>query len=288
MMYVPGGDARKLAKLETFAPNSFIIDLEDAVALGAKADARLKVRSFLDAYEGGHQLWVRVNAIETGLIMEDIATVITPATAGLVVPKVESARTLHIVDWLVGEMERKAGLLLGSLKLMPLLETVVGLARINEIIEASQRTTCLAFGAGDYSRDIGIDWPQPNTVPNPLILAAKVRLVEASRAHGLLAPHDGVFPDIYDSDGLAKEASLAHELGFGGKHAIHPGQIERIRRCFSPSESQLNWAHKVVSAFAESEARGIASLHVDGRFVDYAVANRAKQVLASEPENPAG
>lgn len=281
MMYVPGSDERKLAKIDQLTPNAYIIDLEDAVAVSVKDQARSVVRSYLASYKGNQQLWLRVNGIESGLMLDDISAVVSPVTAGIVVPKVESDRTIHAVEWILDEFENKSGLTQGSIAVMPLIETVAGISQLDQIITASARTVCLAFGAGDYSLDLGIEWPPQDGRMNPLVLAAKVRLVEASRTHGLLAPHDGVFPDVRDLEALAIEARASYNMGFGGKHAIHPGQIDIIRQSFAPSEKQLAWAHRVLEAFEESESRGVAAIQIEGRFIDYPVVHRARQIVAA-------
>ena len=96
-----------------------------------------------------------------------------------------------------------------------------------------------------------------------------------------MAPHDGVYPNAKDRKSLAKGAHDAYLLGFGGKHAIHPDQIDVIRESFSPSDEQLSWARRVLDAFAESEAKGVAAIELDGRFIDYPVVRRAEQIVAS-------
>lgn len=280
MMYVPGSDEAKLTKINSLPPNAYIIDLEDAVAQSVKVQARSLVGEFLSKYQGEQQLWVRVNGIDTGYMLEDLSAVVTPATVGIVIPKVEDSRTVHIVEWLLGELEYRAGLQPGTIHVMPLIETAAGISRLEEVIKESKRTLCLAFGAGDYSLDLGVEWPPPGGHMSPLVLAAKVKLVELSRTFGLLPPHDGVFPDIRDKETLASEALAAYSMGFGGKHAIHPGQVDVIRRSFTPSEQQRAWARRIVEAFNESEARGIAAIEIDGRFIDYPVVHRARQVLA--------
>lgn len=288
MLYVPGIDEHKMAKIDTFSPNGFIIDLEDAVAISAKTQAREIVRSFLTSYKGDQQLWVRVNGFDTGLLFEDIEAVVTSKLVGIVVPKVESAQNIKVVDWLLGEFEGKQGLPKNSIHIMPIIETAIGSARLEEIARASTRNICLAFGAGDYSLDLGIEWPPPDGILNPLVLNAKIRLAEISRVCGLQAPHDGAFPNFRDDEALAIEARYAYSLGFGGKHAVHPNQVEVINKSFAPSEKQILWARRVLEAFAESEARGIAAIELDGRFIDYPVVYRARQVVAAGEQFAAG
>lgn len=281
MMYVPGIDESKLNKINDLIPNAYILDLEDAVAIDVKSDARTKVERYLSNYDGQQELWVRVNSIDSGFMFDDLNAVVSKSLTGIVVPKVEESRTIHAVEWLLDELERGRGLEPRSIKIMPLIESAKGIANLEETVRSSRRTICLGFGAGDYSLDVGVEWPQPDGTISPIVLSAKMKLVEVSAIFGLLAPHDGVFPGVRDMVTLANEAQSAYRLGFGGKHAIHPGQIEVIRESFAPSALQISWAEKVLQAFKESEAHGIAAIELDGKFIDYPVVQRARQVLSA-------
>lgn len=284
MMYVPGIDESKLNKIDDLIPNAYIIDLEDAVAIDVKSEARAKVKQYLTNYAGSQELWVRVNSIDSGFMLDDINAVVSKALTGIVIPKVEESRAIYVVEWLLDELERGKKLESRSIKIMPLIETAKGIANLEEIVRSSQRALCLGFGAGDYSLDVGIEWPQQDGSISPIVLSAKMKLVEVSAIFGLLAPHDGAFPGVRDMAALENEARSAYRLGFGGKHAIHPGQIEVIRESFAPSPAQVSWAKKVLQAFNTSEANGIAAIELDGKFIDYPVVQRARQVLSANIE----
>jgi citrate lyase beta subunit len=281
MLFVPGDDSRKLAKIPEIAAPAFILDLEDAVASSAKATARLQVREAVTAHGGTSSVWVRVNAASSGLLPVDLDAVVTPGLAGVVIPKAECGRDLAQVEEILSDLERERGLAPGSVRLTAIIETARGLASLPEITRSSTRLRFLCFGAGDLSLDLNLDWTPDSGISNPTIIAAKTRLVIESRSAGLLAPHDGSFPHLDRPGDLHTEARYARSLGFGGKHAIHPGQVEVICDAFRPTDAEVNQAREQLSAFEAAEEMGLARLTVAGKFVDYPVAERARRVLAT-------
>jgi len=281
MLFVPAGDPRKLAKLPELDATAFILDLEDAVAVSAKAQARAAAATTIEAGGRARELWVRVNATSTDSFAEDLEAVVVPGLAGIVLPKAESAKDVLAAAGLLDLLERKRRMTPGSVELIATIETVRGLAAVDEIAQASPRLRCLGFGAGDFSLDLGIEWPPPQGGLSATIVSAKSTLVLASRRAGLEPPHDGVHASFRDLDGLRAEAEQARSLGFGGKHAIHPSQVAVIREVFVPGPEELARARELVDAFERSERDGVANVPVDGRLVDYPVAERAKRLLAA-------
>lgn len=279
MMFVPGSAPDKLAKIPFLPGGALLLDLEDSVAASAKATARALVAEALTRFGTVRSLWVRVNAFSTELLYDDLDAVTLPGLEGINLPKVESARELHLVDWLLSALERRRGLACGTVRLMATIESALGLQRVEEIASAVPRLTGLCFGAADFSRDLGLDWPPPDGQLPFTVLQAKATLVQASAAAGLEAPHDGASGEFRDLDRLAREASAAHALGFSGKHAIHPAQVPVIEAAFRPSEQQLRWASEVVEAFEQHAAEGVGAFAVRGIMIDAPVAARAQQLL---------
>lgn len=278
MLFVPGGDQRKLAKLDSLRAPALIIDLEDAVAVSRKPVARVMVAEALATATTAAPLWVRVNPGEPDATVADLDAVVGQKLAGIVLPKVESAGDVVKVDWYITALERARGLEAGSISLMANIESVAGLDHTEEIAAASSRLECLIFGAGDFSLDAGLDWPADGGL-SPLVLAAKQRLVLASRSAGLLPPHDGVYPMFRDHEGLRAEAVQARRIGMFGKHAVHPDQIPVIDEVFTPSQERLSRAREIIEAFDASESGGVGNIDVDGQFIDYPVAHRAQALL---------
>lgn len=279
MLFVPGSDPRKLGKIPALGAQAVLLDLEDGVAASAKAQARLNVVAALSEHCAAAHCWVRVNPMDSAELYDDLQSVVVPGLAGLNLPKVSSARDLHVLDWVVGELERRRGLAAGSVGVMATIETAEGLGRLDEIADAGPRLRGLCIGAADLSRDLGLDWPPPGGSLSQSLIQAKVALVHASRRFGLEPPHDGASAELRDLERLRLEAEGARALGFGGKHAIHPAQLPVIEAAFRPTQAQLDWARRVVEAFEEHERRGVGAFELDGRMVDAPVAERARQIL---------
>lgn len=276
MLFVPGSEDRKIGKIPQLDTDAVILDLEDSVAVSAKAGAWRKVAARLRAPGGGPALWVRVNPADGGYFADDVREIAGPGLAGVILPKAQSAADVARLDELLtaGEAGHADAV---PARIVATVETVAGLRAAEAIAGASPRVAALGFGAGDFSLDTGIDWAlEPD---HPLLTAARVELVLASRAAGIGAPHDGAYPRHGDLDGLRAQATFARSLGFGTKHAIHPGQVAVIREVFRPSEAAIAHAEKVVRAFEVAEADGRAAISVDGALVDYPVYQRAQNVL---------
>ncbi|MTD52736.1 HpcH/HpaI aldolase/citrate lyase family protein [Amycolatopsis pithecellobii] len=284
MLFVPAAEERKIRKIPHLPGDSVILDLEDSVARSAKESARHAAASVLERPTDGKSIWVRVNPVGSEELDEDLSAVVRPGLAGLTLPKVESARDLHIVDYLVGRKERKLNLQPGSVPLMATIETVAGLRNLEMIVTATPRLRLLCFGAGDFSLDAGVEWAgdDPEAPPSETLTYARAQIVLWSRSAHLYAPHDGAYPRHGDHEGLRTEAEHARRMGFGGKHAIHPDQVAQIGRIFGrPSKSELDKAQRTVEAFDRAEAAGQAAITVDGKLVDYPIAARARQLLAA-------
>ncbi|WP_168734760.1 CoA ester lyase [Deinococcus sp. KSM4-11] len=279
MLFVPGSDERKLAKIGTLGAEALLLDLEDGVAPSAKALAREQVARSLQSAPPGLHVWVRVNAADSPDLYDDLHAVIQPGVEGINLPKVESPDELRRVDWLIGELERRRGVAPGGIQLMATLETVRGVRAADAIAAASPRVVGLCFGAADYSRDLGLAWPPPDGQLSLAVLHAKVALVEASALAGLEPPHDGASGNFRDLERLRSEAEAARALGFSGKHAIHPAQLPVIEDVFAPSAAELEWARRVSEGYEVHAAEGTGAFALEGTMVDAPVAARARALL---------
>jgi len=274
-LFAPGNHARRVEKALTLSADAVILDLEDAVAISEKTATReFVVRAFGEPRPG--KLYVRVNAYSTEWCYADIVSIARPGLDGIILPKVESADQLRSTDWLLANLERERGLPIGGIDLLPIIETALGMSNIGAIAGSGSRTKRLAFGAGDYTLDLGMMWSRDEVE----LLPARSAVVMASRAAGIEPPIDTVWADLRDAEGFAHSAEHAAALGFQGKMCIHPDQIAIANAAFSPSEQQLAWAKRVVAAFDEAERKGLASIQLDGQFIDYPIVQRARQVIA--------
>jgi citrate lyase subunit beta/citryl-CoA lyase len=284
-LFAPGNHPRRVEKALTLPADAVILDLEDAVATSEKPATREPVVAAFARQRHG-QLYVRVNAYTTEWCYADIVTITRAGLDGIILPKVETADQLRSADWLLANLERDRGLPVGGIDLVPIIETASGISNIAAIAGSGSRTKRLAFGAGDYTLDLGMVWSRDELE----LLAARSAVVMASRAAGIEPPLDTVWADLRDAEGFARSAERAAALGFQGKMCIHPDQIAVTNAAFSPSAQQLSWARRVVDAFEEAETKGLASIQLDGQFIDYPIVQRARQVVArgAPPDNARG
>ena len=282
LLFAPGNEPRKLARVGSFGADGIILDLEDSVPPSEKVAARANVIAAARDVDGAGRVYVRVNptGAKTGFSADhgpdDIAAVVSPSIDGLLVPKIESAGEVAEVEALIGAAERDRGMSEGAVEIVPLIESAAGLWNAYEIARGSPRVRMLLFGAADFTRDLGIDWSRDETE----VAYARSRLVVISRAAGIEPPLDSPWVRLSDDEGLAHSISEARRLGCQGKLCIHPRQVPIVNRGFSSvAPDELEHARRVVDAFAEAESRGSASIVVDGRFVDYPMVEKARRTL---------
>jgi citrate lyase subunit beta/citryl-CoA lyase len=274
LLFAPGNHARRVEKALTLAADGVILDLEDAVAVSEKVATRPTVADACGKPRAG-KLYVRVNALTSDWCYGDIVAVVRHGLDGIILPKVEHGHELFAADWLIGNLERERGLVPGSIDLIPIIETALGISNLSRICRSGTRTRCLAFGAGDFTLDMGMVWTRSEAE----LLPYRAACVMESRAAGLEAPLDTVWADLRDADGFIASARHAAALGFQGKMCIHPDQIAPANAAFTPDDAAVAQAKRVVAAFEKAEAQGMASIQLDGHFIDYPIVQRARRVL---------
>lgn len=276
LLFAPANHARHAEKALSGLADGAILDLEDAVAVAEKPAARAAARQLLEGRAALFpKAYVRVNALSTPFAYDDLRAVVCAGLDGVVVPKIEAPEQVAIVAWVLSQLERERGIPAGSIEIKPIIETAAGLLHARHIAAASPRLKRLSFGAGDFSLDTNMTW----TVGHEGLLWARVQIVIISRAAGLAPPLDTVFADLADMEGLAAEAAQARRLGFGGKTCIHPKQVEVVNAVFTPSAEEVEQARRIVEAFEQAAASGVASLQVAGQFVDYPIAEKARRIV---------
>jgi citrate lyase subunit beta/citryl-CoA lyase len=194
---------------------------------------------------------------------------------GIVLAKSETADEIRKVDWLMGLLEKERGLTPGTLEIIPFIESAHAIVNAYTIASASPRVSRMFLGGVDYVQDIGTNFSKAGTE----LFYARSQLVVASRAAGIEAPIDTVYPDFKDIEGLVADAKLVRQMGFQGKLAIHPGQITPLNEVFAPTPEEIAWAKNIVPVFDESEAKGQAIFQIDGKMIEYPIANRARRIL---------
>ena len=274
LLFAPGSDEGKATKALGLKADAVILDLEDAVALSEKNRARSLVSRLLKEV-ARDRAYVRINALTTPFALADLMEIMAAMPAGIVLPKSESKQDIQIVDWIISQLESEFGMPAGQTDLIPLVESAAGVENSFEIANATPRVKRLAFGALDYTADLGTSY----TKSGEEILYARSRLVVASRSAGKEMPIDTVFPDISDSEGLVIETQFVKQLGFQGKLVIHPKQIDLVHQVFNPSEAEVEKAQRIVAAFQAAMEKGLGVIQLDGKMIDAPVLKRAEQIL---------
>jgi citrate lyase subunit beta/citryl-CoA lyase len=281
-LFAPGNRPRLLQKVGQCGADAVILDLEDAVPMAEKEGTRPAVRAAVQAITSC-PVYVRINPLvaSTGFSQAigeaDLHAVVCPELTGVILPKAESPDDVRHADHLLGALEERHGVASGGIELIPIIETALGVHRAYDIASAGPpRLKRLAFGAGDFTHDIGVAWSRREVESQH----ARSVLVIASRAAGLEPPCDTVWVDLQDQRGLVRSARLAKQLGFQGKMAIHPRQVSPLNAVFSPTPEEVAFATRVINAFQQAEAQGLAAIQLDGRFLDYPIVEAARRVLA--------
>ncbi|MFM2371863.1 MAG: hypothetical protein RIS85_1585 [Pseudomonadota bacterium] len=284
-LFIPGDSEKKLGKALTTGAHAVIIDLEDAVALSAKPQARALTREWLcarraeDERDGQPALWVRINAFDTGLWQDDLAAVMPGAPAGIMLPKCEGPDQVLELSQALDQLEQEHGIASGSTRILPLIsETARSALTIPAYATAKlHRLAGLTWGAEDLSAALGATRKRDATG----LWTDTFRMV---RAQCLLAAHacdvwpvDTLHDDFRDSDGMRRAAENARADGFSGLLAIHPAQVPIINAAFAPTEAELAEAQAIVALFAASPDSG--TLQYSGRMVDQPHLRMARQLL---------
>jgi citrate lyase subunit beta/citryl-CoA lyase len=277
-LYVPANREKFLEKALVLPADALILDLEDSVPPAEKANARAAVRVYAPKV-AGERVWVRVNGLEFGSAEADLDAVIGVAgIAGIFLPKVETAEEVVRWDGMIGALERARGLVHGAIKLVPSIESALGVLNAYAMAVAAKRVVSLGFGGardGDLNTDLGCSW----SIDGPEMLHARSQTLLAARAARFDTPLDGVFADVRDTQGFERDTALSRRLGYRGRKLIHPAQIEPCNRLYQPGAAELDYYARVLETFEQAVKQGSASTILDGRMIDVAMANAARRVL---------
>ena len=285
---VPGSNPALFEKAAASNVDYVFLDLEDAVAPGDKVQARRNVIEGLRDIDWrglGKTISVRINGIDTHYMYRDVVDVVEQAGEHLdtiLIPKVGVPADVYMVDAMVSQIEEATGLT-GKIGIEALIETTLGMVNVEAIATSSPRLEAMHFGVADYAascraRTTNIGGLNPD-YPGDQWHDGLSRMLVACRAYGI-RPIDGPFGDFNDPDGFLDGARRAAALGYEGKWAIHPSQIELANRVFSPPPEEVDRAHRILAALAEAAAEGRGAAQLDGRMIDAASARMAENVVA--------
>jgi citrate lyase subunit beta/citryl-CoA lyase len=267
LLFVPGGDARKLARALESQADALILDLEDAVPPERKPAARAAVEEALreGSRRSQQELAVRVNAPGTPWCHDDLAAVVRGGATACVLPKCEDADALARVAEALDALEAEAGRSRAApVRLLALVESAAGVGNARAVAAASPRVAALCFGHADFSLDMRLPDPDPTS---GVIHHARCALALAARAADV-APIDTVFLDVRDPDGFRADADHGRRLGFEGKLCIHPAQAVVANEVHTPSAQEIDAARRVVTAWEQARAEGRGVFALEGRMVD--------------------
>jgi citrate lyase subunit beta / citryl-CoA lyase len=273
-LFAPGNHPRRVEKALSLDADAVILDLEDACPIAEKKATRAVVVAACQRPRTGLG-YVRVNAASTEFGYGDIVAVVQKGVDGIVLPKVETADEVRAVEWVISNLEAERDLPAGAFDVIPIIETSKGMANIRAITAAGTRVKRIAFGAGDFTLDMSMEWTRAEAE----LLPYRSECVLASRAAGIEAPLDTVWVDLKDAEGFKASTRHVKGLGFQGKMCIHPDQVAVANEILTPSVAEVDWSRKAVEAFKAAEKAGSASIQLEGKFIDYPIVYRAQRVL---------
>jgi citrate lyase subunit beta/citryl-CoA lyase len=271
-LFVPADSSRKMASARNLRPDAFIYDLEDAVPVAKKHEARHLLTGELNSFINPRpKIFIRVNGFDSPYFADDLRAVVRREVAGVILPKSHDASQIAQVHQELSRLENQMSVPAGSVKVVPILESAKGVSRGGEIARSSSRIVALLFGGEDFCADMGITRSKNGdeiAVARSLVaLAAKSERLEAI---------DGPFTDFNDRVGLFEETRRIKKMGFTGKALIHPNQIETVHLAMAPSDEEIALAQEIVSVF-ENSGRGVTV--VRGKMIDEPVVDQARKLL---------
>ncbi len=275
MLFLPGNTPNMIINGDSLGADSIILDLEDAVSPDEKDSARLLVRSAIrEMGFTGVEITVRINSIDTDYWQDDLEAIVPLKPDLIMPPKASSAADMQTLDAYIAKVEEKSGIPVGTVRLIPLIETALGVERAFEIASACPRVTALFLGGEDLTADLRCK----RTKAGNEIDYARKRLVCAARAAGIDV-YDTPFTDVNDDEGIVIDAEYAKSLGFTGKSAIAPRHVRTINEVFSPSLADIEYAKLVFEAIRIGKLQGKGAVSLRGKMIDKPIVERARQTL---------
>lgn len=277
LLFVPGHRERMLEKAPGSGADGLLYDLEDSVPADDRATARKMLTDALSA-ERTLPRYIRVNGIADAGKDEtaaDLDAVILADVDGIVLPKAQSADEITWTAAQIDALEKDRGIDAGSVEIVPMIESALGVQFAYEILTASPRVASVIVGSaqdGDLQTDLGAGWSPEGTE----LLYSRSHILVAARAAGIDHPMDGVFLGLDDEDGLVLDSENARRLGYRGKTVIHPKQIEPVHRVFTPDDKELTYYREMIAAFEDA---GENAFNFRGKMIDRAMIRKARGLL---------
>ena len=274
LVFVPGNNPRFLEKAKSLTADIICFDLEDSVPEKEKKKARILIKNTLKKRnQYSASIFARTNSPDSGKITADLKEIVQKGIDGIVIPKVNSAKELKKIEKTILSLEKKRKI--KGIRLMPSIESALGVVNCYEIASASKRIDALIFGIFDLLNDMGIEYTKGNPRGAKY---SRYKVPVAAAAAGVDAI-DGIWQDLKDNSGFVKDCQVGKSLGYAGKSVIHPDQIKTVHKIFHPSKPEIAWAKKVCSVYEKSTKKGKGATVVDGKMIDEVHYKWAKAVL---------
>jgi len=274
LVFVPGNNSRFLEKAKSLAADIVCFDLEDSVPDKEKKKARALIKNTLkQRNKYSPDVFVRTNSPESGLVTADLKEIVQKGIDGIVIPKVNSAKELKKIEKTISSLEKKRKI--KGIRLIPSIESALGVMNCYEIASSSKRIDALVFGIFDLLNDMGIEYTKGNP---PGAKYSRYKVPVAAAAVGIVAI-DGIWQDLKDKNGFTKDCEVGRSIGYVGKSVIHPDQIQTVHKIFHPNKAEIEWAKKVCSVYEELTKKGKGATVVEGKMIDEVHYKRAKALL---------
>jgi citrate lyase subunit beta/citryl-CoA lyase len=275
-LIVPTNVPRFVDRAHLRNADAIMLDLEDSIPASEKAAARAALpEAVARVGRGGADVIVRINK-PFDLAVADLDAAVAPGVAAICLPKAESGREIELLDAMIGARERARDLPAGAIRLALTIESALGLGRVDEILQASERVSTVDVGAEDFTRDLDVE---PTRSGHELLIARQL-VVQAARRAGVQALGMATTLANYtDLEALRASIVQAREMGFRGAGCIHPAQVGPLNELFAPPTERVERARRVLAVYEEALAQGRASASIDGEMIDVPVAERARAIV---------
>ncbi|MBE6531721.1 MAG: CoA ester lyase [Ruminococcaceae bacterium] len=275
LLFLPGNNPNMLINAGCLGADAVIFDLEDAVSPAEKDAARILVRNTMRYMDIPCERVVRINSVDTEYWRDDIDTILPERPDLILLPKAATSEDILALDRYMSEVEEKLGLECGTVGIIALIETALGVENAFLIASACKRVKGLFLGAEDLTADLQCK----RTKESREIEYSRMRLVVAARAAGVDV-YDTPFTDVNDDEGIVVDTMLAKSLGFTGKASISPRHVDVINDTFSPTIAEIDYAYEVIDAITRAKAEGKGAISLRGKMIDAPIVARAERIIA--------
>ncbi len=275
LLFVPGNNLRFIEKAKALSADIVCFDLEDSVPLEEKKSARNLIKDALEKYSDYQaEIYVRTNSPASGLVSDDLTAIVQKGIGGIVIPKVNNVVEIKKIEKTLAVLEKKRRLT--PIELMASIESAEGVVNSYLIASSSKRISALVFGVFDLLNDLGVEYTKQ--AEGAQYSRAKIPI--DAKAAGKYAL-DAIWQDLNDTTGLEQDCTIAKNLGYAGKTIIHPSQIQAVHGIFHPTNYEVEWAKKVISAYESAKKTKKGATKVEGKMIDEVHFKRARALLAS-------